>query len=48
MKSTDEEGAKSIYDKQESIREKRRERRQRSLDKEIVIDELWDENEDDD
>lgn len=46
MKSTDEEGAKSIYDKQESIREKRRERRQRSLDKEIVIDELWDENED--
>ena len=43
MKSTDEEGANSIYEKQESIREKRRERRQRSLDKEIVVEELWDE-----
>ena len=36
------------YEKQESIREKRRERRQRSLDKEIVVEEIWDENEEDD
>ena len=48
MKSTDAEGAKSIYEKQESIREKRRERRQKSLDKEIIVDELWDESDDDD
>jgi hypothetical protein len=47
MKSTDEEGAQSIYEKQENIREKRREKRQRILDKEIVIDELWDESDDD-
>ncbi len=48
MKSTDEEGANSIYEKQELIREKRRERRQRSLDKEIVVDEIWVESEEDD
>ena len=48
MKSTDEEGAKSIHEKQENIREKRRERRQRSLDKEIVIDEIWEEIEEED
>lgn len=48
MKSTDEEGANSIYEKQESIREKRRERRLRSLEKEITAYELWDETEDDD
>ena len=48
MKSTDDEGANSIHEKQESIREKRRERRQRSLDKEIVVEEIWDENEEDD
>lgn len=47
MKSTDEEGAQSIYEKQETIREKRRERRQKSLDREIVIDEIWEENDDD-
>ena len=47
MKSTDDEGANSIHEKQESIREKRRERRQRSLDKEIVVEEIWDENEED-
>lgn len=47
MKSTDEEGAESIHEKQENIREKRRERRQRSLEKEIVVDEIWDENEED-
>ena len=45
MKSTDEEGANSIYEKQENIREKRRERRQRSLEKEIVVEELWEEHE---
>ena len=43
MKSTDEEGAEKIYEKQESIREKRRERRLRSLEKELNITELWDE-----
>lgn len=48
MKSTDEEGAESIYEKQENIREKRRERRQRSLEKEIVVEEIWDENEEED
>ena len=48
MKSTDEEGAESIREKQEAIREKRRERRQRSLEKEIVIEELWEESEEDD
>ena len=51
MKSTDEEGAGNIYERQESIREKRRERRQKALDKEIIVDEIWDENdseEDDD
>lgn len=46
MKSTDEEGAESIHEKQESIREKRRERRQKSLDREIIIDEIWDEDDD--
>ena len=35
MKSTDEEGAKSIFDKQESIREKRRERRSKSYIKKV-------------
>jgi hypothetical protein len=45
MRSTDEEGAESIREKQESIREKRRERRQKSLDSEIVIEEIWDEDE---
>lgn len=44
MKSTDEAGAGSIYEKQETIREKRRERRQRSLDREIIVDEIWDDN----
>ena len=48
MKSTDKQGANSIYEKQESIREKRRERRQRSLEKEIVVEEIWDEEDDDD
>lgn len=48
MKSTDDEGANKIHEKQESIREKRRERRQRSLEKEIVIDEVWEEDEEDD
>ena len=48
MKSTDEEGANSIYEKQEAIREKRRERRLRSLEKEINAYELWDETEYDD
>lgn len=48
MKSTDEEGAERIFEKQETIREKRRERRQRTLDREIVVDEIWEENEDDD
>lgn len=49
MKSTDDEGAQSIFDKQEAIREKRRERRQKMLEQEIVVDEIWeDENEDDD
>lgn len=48
MKSTDEKGAQGIYDRQDSIREKRRERRQRSLDKEIVIEEWDDSDEDDD
>lgn len=48
MKSTDEEGANSIYEKQESIREKRRERRQKSLDKEIVVEEILEEEEEDD
>ena len=51
MKSTDEEGANRISEKQENIREKRRERRQRILDREIIVDEIWDENdseEDDD
>jgi hypothetical protein len=47
MKSTDDVGAESIHEKQESIREKRRERRQRSLEKEIVIEEIWEENEED-
>ena len=41
MKSTDDDGAQSIFDKQESIREKRRERRQKTLDSGIVIDESW-------
>ena len=45
MRSTDEEGAESIREKQESIKEKRRERRQKSLDSEIVIEEIWDEDE---
>lgn len=44
MKSTDDAGAQSIFDKQEAIREKRRERRQKMLDQEIVIDELWDDD----
>lgn len=48
MKSTDEEGANSIYEKQESIREKRRERRLRSLEKELIADEIWEEHDDDD
>jgi DNA polymerase III epsilon subunit-like protein len=48
MKSTDEEGANSIYEKQDAIREKRRERRQKMLDHEIVIDEIWDEENNDD
>ena len=48
MKSTDEEGANTIREKKESIREKRRERRQRSLEREIVVDEIWEENEEDD
>lgn len=47
MKSTDEEGADSIHEKQENIREKRRERRQRSLEKEIVVEEIWEESEED-
>ena len=41
-------GITYIYEKQENIREKRRERRQRSLEKEIVVDEIWEEEEDDD
>lgn len=41
MKSTDEDGANTIYEKQENIREKRRERRLRSLEKEHIADELW-------
>lgn len=44
MKTTDEEGANSIFEKQENIREKRRERRQRSLDREIIVDEIWDDS----
>lgn len=49
MKSTDDAGAQSIFDKQESIREKRRERRQKMLEHEIVVENLWeDENEDED
>lgn len=48
MKSTDEQGANSIHEKQENIREKRRERRQRSLEKEIVVEEIWDDHEDED
>ena len=44
MKSTDREGADSIFEKQENIREKRRERRQRCLDREIIIDEIWEDN----
>lgn len=44
MKSTDEEGANSIYEKKEAIREKRRERRLRSLEKEIVVDEIWEDS----
>ena len=48
MKSTDKEGADSIYEKQDSIREKRRERRQKMLDHEIVIDEIWEEENGDD
>lgn len=47
MKSTDEEGAESIHEKQENIREKRRERRQRSLEKEIVVEEIWEDHEED-
>lgn len=47
MKSTDEDGVQSIYDKQEAIREKRRERRNKALDQEIVVDELWDAEEGD-
>lgn len=46
MKSTDKEGADSIYEKQEAIREKRRERRQKSLDKEIIVEEIWEDGED--
>lgn len=48
MKSTDEEGADRISEKQENIREKRRERRQRILDREIIVDEIWEDSEDDD
>lgn len=48
MKATDEEGANSIYEKQETIREKRRERRLRSLEKDITAYELWDETEEED
>ena len=48
MKTTDEDGANSIYEKQETIREKRRERRQKSLDKEIIAYEIWEDNEEDD
>ena len=48
MKTTDQEGADRIFEKQETIRERRRERRQRMLDREIVIDEIWDESDDDD
>ena len=47
MKSTDEEGAESIHEKQENIREKRRERRHRSLEKEIVVEEIWEDHEED-
>ena len=47
MKSTDQEGADRIIEKQENIREKRRERRQRMLDREIVVDEIWDDSDDD-
>lgn len=46
MKSTDNAGADSIYEKQESIREKRRERRQKYLNREIVIEEWEDEDDD--
>ena len=46
MKSTDKAGADSIYEKQESIREKRRERRQKYLNREIVIEEWEDEDDD--
>ena len=46
MKSTDKAGAESIYEKQESIREKRRERRQKYLNREIVIEEWEDEDDD--
>ena len=46
MKSTDKAGADSIYEKKESIREKRRERRQKYLNREIVIEEWEDEDDD--
>lgn len=48
MKSTDKEGADSIFEKQETIREKRRERRQRCLDRDVIIDEIWEDNDDTD
>lgn len=48
MKSTDEAGANSIFEKQENIREKRRERRQKSQDREIVVDEIWDDHNEED
>ena len=47
MRKTDETGAEGIREKQNSIREKRRERRQRALDQEIVVDELWEDNNED-
>ena len=40
LKNTDKDGARKIVEKQNSIREKRREKRQRILDREIVIEEL--------
>lgn len=43
MKSTDQDGANTIYEKQENIREKRRERRLRSLERENIIEDIWDE-----
>ena len=40
LKSTDKDGAKKIVEKQNNIREKRREKRQRMMDREIVIEEI--------